>query len=50
VLVGKDVFIETGVYDWETGRAETLEVPLGSATAPLKAAIQDQPRPDAEPN
>ncbi len=26
----KDVFLATGVYDWETGRAGTLEIPLPS--------------------
>ena len=25
---GKDIYLATGVYDWETGRAGTLEVPL----------------------
>ena len=24
----KNVFLETGVYDWETGRAGTLEIPI----------------------
>ena len=24
----RDVFFETGVYDWETGKAGTVEVPL----------------------
>ena len=26
----KDVFLATGVYDWETGKAGTLEIPLPS--------------------
>ena len=24
----KDVFLETGVYDWESGKAGTLEIPI----------------------
>lgn len=29
----KDVFLETGVYDWETGRAGTLEISINSVRA-----------------
>jgi VWFA-related protein len=30
---GKDVFLSAGVYDWNTGKAGTMEVPLTRATA-----------------
>jgi hypothetical protein len=37
----KDVFLSTGVYDWETGKAGTLEVPIPSVAiaAQSSAAI-----------
>lgn len=31
--VGKEIFLETGVYDWATGKAGTLEVPLPSVSS-----------------
>ena len=30
----KDIYIETGVFDWETGRAGTLTIPLLKADSP----------------
>lgn len=38
----KDIYLETGVYDWETGKAGTLEIPLllndsGTAKSPSLA-------------
>ena len=40
VPAGKDVFLETGVYDWQTGKAGTLEVALPVESASVKAAAQ----------
>jgi hypothetical protein len=40
--VNTEVFLETGVYDWATGKAGTLEVPLRSAsitTASTSSAV-----------
>jgi VWFA-related protein len=34
-LPNTDVFLETGVYDWGTGKAGTLEIPLNSATSTI---------------
>jgi len=34
-----DVWLEIGVYDWNTGKAGTLEVPLHPATAATSAAL-----------
>lgn len=36
----KDVFLETGVYDWQTGKAGTLEVALPVEPGAMKAAAQ----------
>jgi hypothetical protein len=39
-LPNTDVYLETGVYDWGTGKAGTLEIPLHSTTA---ASAQKSP-------
>jgi hypothetical protein len=31
-LPNSEVFLETGIYDWSTGKAGTLEVPVGVRT------------------
>jgi hypothetical protein len=42
-LPNKDVYLETGVYDWGTGKAGTLEIPLNvggtAATASAQPAL-----------
>jgi hypothetical protein len=32
-LPDKDLYLETGVYDWNTGKAGTMEIPLHPASA-----------------
>jgi hypothetical protein len=36
----KDVYLQTGVYDWSTGKAGTLEVPLGAQPTHTASAAQ----------
>jgi hypothetical protein len=47
VPAGQDVFLETGVYDWQTGKAGTLEVPLPSAGE--KLASHDTSKANSTP-
>ena len=42
--VDQEVFLETGVYDWATGKAGTLEVPLRSVTATTASTSSVQPK------
>jgi len=37
-LPNTDVYLETGVYDWATGKAGTLEIPLHAAAANTQTA------------
>jgi hypothetical protein len=39
-LPKSDVFLETGVYDWATGKAGTLEIPVHPAVAQSTAPVQ----------
>jgi hypothetical protein len=39
-----DVFLETGVYDWATGKAGTLEVPVHSASTTTASTSSAQPK------
>lgn len=39
-LPDKDVVLETGVFDWATGKAGTLEIPLHPGAAPSTAPSQ----------
>lgn len=39
-LPNKDVYLETGVYDWGTGKAGTLEIPLNPAGPAATVATQ----------
>jgi hypothetical protein len=43
-LPNTDVFLETGVYDWNTGKAGTLEIPLHSGLPTGTAASLPQRR------
>lgn len=50
-LPNSDVYLETGVYDWATGKAGTLEIPLHpaaavAASASPQAAATTNPKPD----
>jgi VWFA-related protein len=42
-LPNTDVYLETGVYDWGTSQAGTLEIPLHPVTATATAAPQTAP-------
>jgi VWFA-related protein len=42
-LPNTDVYLETGVYDWGTSKAGTLEIPLHPVTATATAAPQTAP-------
>ena len=46
----RDVFLATGVYDWQTGKAGTLEIALPIEPAPDKVAAHDPVAPGAKPN
>lgn len=46
----QDVFLETGVYDWQTGKAGTLEVALPAEPGRIKVAAHDPPGESAKPN
>jgi hypothetical protein len=37
-LPNTDVYLETGIYDWGSGKAGTLEIPLHSGTTTASAA------------
>jgi hypothetical protein len=39
-LPNKDVYLETGVYDWDTGKAGTLEIPLRVGVTAASASLQ----------
>ena len=39
-LPNKDVYLETGVYDWDTGKAGTLEIPLHVGVTAPTASLQ----------
>jgi VWFA-related protein len=39
-LPDKDVYLVTGVYDWNSGKAGTLEIPLHPQTAVQSAAVK----------
>jgi hypothetical protein len=39
-LPNTGVFLETGVYDWDTRKAGTQEIPLNSAGAAASTAAQ----------
>ena len=43
-LPNTDVYLETGVYDWGSGKAGTLEVPLHVVTDAVAAAQQAPPK------
>ena len=45
VPADKDVFLSTGVYDWQTGKAGTLEIPFVSGRGAMKVATHAQPHP-----
>jgi VWFA-related protein len=42
--VNTDVFLETGVYDWATGKAGTLEVPLNPDNVTAASRPPSQPK------
>jgi VWFA-related protein len=42
-LPNTDVYLETGVYDWGTAKAGTLEIPLHATNAPVQAAAATPP-------
>ena len=46
---GEDIYLETGVYDWETGKAGTLEVPLRFDRV-AKVAAQSPQQTDSKRN
>jgi hypothetical protein len=39
-LPDKDIYLVTGVYDWNSGKAGTLEIPLHPQTATQSAAVK----------
>jgi len=39
-----EVFLETGVYDWATGKAGTLEVPLHPVNVATASTPSDKPK------
>jgi VWFA-related protein len=43
-LPNTGVYLETGVYDWGTGKAGTVEIPLNPAGAGATAAAQTTPK------
>jgi VWFA-related protein len=51
VPADKEVFLATGVYDWTTGKAGTLEIPLRPADASTAATLtQGKPDSDRKPD
>jgi hypothetical protein len=42
--VNTEVFLETGVYDWATGKAGTLGVPLNPDNVTAASRPPSQPR------
>jgi VWFA-related protein len=50
VPADKDVFLATGVYDWATGKAGTLEIPLHPGNIRTAASSQTSPNSNAKPN
>ncbi len=50
-LPNTDVYLETGVYDWATGKAGTLEIALHPAAAPAaSASAQTAAAANSKPN
>jgi hypothetical protein len=43
-LPNTGIYLETGVYDWGTGKAGTLEIPLHPGDATASAAAQTTPK------
>jgi len=50
VPADKDVFLETGVYDWQTSKAGTLEVALPAESGRTKVAAHDPAGANRKPN
>ncbi len=46
----KDVFLETGVYDWQTGKAGTLEIDVSAEPGKVKFAAHDPAGAGPKPN
>jgi hypothetical protein len=43
-LPNTEVYLETGVYDWGSGKAGTLEIPLNAHDASVALAAQTAPK------
>jgi VWFA-related protein len=43
-LPNTDVYLETGIYDWDTGKAGTLEIPLRVGADAVAAAHSEPPK------
>ena len=43
VPTGIDVYLATGVFDWETGKAGTLEIPLANSSKKTVLAAKSPP-------
>ena len=39
-----EVFLETGVYDWASGKAGTLEIPLHAVNVTAASRLPSQPK------
>jgi hypothetical protein len=45
---GKDFHLSTGVYDWRTGRAGTLQVPIQATATQATSASPTAPAPESQ--